>query len=117
MSTIEHKARLVVQNLRTKQEVPNATTLNPLLILTIISIIVNLIRIVQICRQTNAEVVDAMHNPGIFVRWRMSRVTRKALAKFPEFASCQKQVYNGVLAVAKGVTEDEVAQMLQEVDS
>lgn len=113
--TIKNKAHQVATNLFQEQGVAHAEAFDPLIILTIIGIIINLICLIRECKKSKSAAVDLMHNPGILASWRLRRVVRRALSKHPLLLmQYHPMVVAGVKAVGKTVTEAEFTSMLEE---
>ena len=111
MKTIEAKAQAVAEHL-TENNVPQI--ISPIMILTIVEIIIELVKLAKSCNQTPKEALGGLKKPGPFERLATRRIVRKRLATLSQWRQYGTQFTDGIFAVGGVCTEDEVSTMFQE---
>ncbi len=112
MSLLEDKANLIAGD--AKGEMPTVV-FDPMTILAIISVIVQVVKLYQECKKTPTEAKDAMASPDFFHRWRLHRVVRQALSE-QHSDETVSAVVNSTLKQGQTITVDEVTQLYAEAD-
>lgn len=85
--------------------------IDPLTILTIISVIVRIIAMIYECRKNRAYAKRTIRRPGIFARFLMRRAVRKHFPKSERAA-----VYNAMLNVGSQLSDKELDETLDIVE-
>lgn len=85
--------------------------IDPLTILTIISIIVRIIAMIYECRKNRAYAKRTIQKPGIFARFLMRRAIRKHFPKDERAA-----LYNAMLTVGSQLSDKELDETLDIVE-
>jgi hypothetical protein len=86
--------------------------IDPLTILTIISIIIRIIAMIYECRKNRDYAKRTIKQPGIFARFLMKRAIRKHFPKDERQA-----IYNAMLAVGPQLSEKELDDTLDIVET
>lgn len=105
MTQVEEKAHKAAKFVS-----PNVTTLDPMLILTIISIIISIANFMfNHCKKSHKQIVDIAQNPSPFAKWRAWRIARMHLDS-TKFKGMEWEVVEGIINAHKNVTIDEVKE-------
>jgi hypothetical protein len=112
MSLLEDKANLIAGDV--KGDMPTVV-FDPMTIMAIISLIVQVVKLYQECKKTPTQAQEAMASPNWIHRWRLRRMTRQALSENHSDETVGA-VVNSTLKQGKALTLDEVTQLYAEAD-
>lgn len=104
MSIIKFKAEKVFS------ETKPTVAFDPMTILTIISVIAEVVKLYRDCKRSPQETAQAMHNPGWLQRLRLRRIVRQNVK------NDQDLVETALLRQGKDVTSEEVSLMYKELE-
>lgn len=107
MSLLEDKANKIVAEAKGENPV---VFVDPITILTVISVIVQIVKLYQSCKKTPEEVKKSMESPNWIERWRLKRIVRKSIKSNEDVNG----IVNGILKQGKDITVEEIVQLQKE---
>lgn len=110
MQLIKQKANEVAAELHSKHGHPKAQTFDIGTILAVIQIILALVRLAKLCRQSNKRTLDNFRNPNIINRRRIARV----VARYAPYGLSTVNLEAAVLSVGSKLTEEELVLLYKE---
>jgi len=114
MGVLEDKANAISADME-KSKIEKRVAFDPMMIVTIIGIIVNVIKIYQNCRNTPKEAAASMRSGGILERWRLRKAIRHQINDAEMHDHIGPQLFNSTLLVASKLQDEEVEKMYDEV--
>lgn len=114
MSIIREKAHAVAADMAQNEKVKHYA-IDPFTISIIITVITELVKLYMNRRKSSQETAASMKDPGLIERWRLRKVIRKHVDDDEAHGILGGRLFKSTLAVSKDVTEEEVAQMFDEV--
>ena len=114
MSVIEEKANAVCGNM-VKNGEDKVVMFNPLFIIAVISVLIEIVKLWKDCNKKPLEAVADARSPGILTRWAVRRAVRKHLddeEMEPRYAA---KLSKAVLTVGAEMNEEEMAKAFAEV--
>lgn len=88
--------------------------IDPMTILMIISIIISVIRVIQECNKTSADVKDLAGNVSVMEKMKINRTIRKTLG-ISRGLKFGPHVYAGLVEYGKSADEQELKQLFNEI--
>lgn len=112
----EAKARSAALYMQSDLNVSHAKAFDPMLILAIVSIIIQVAKMMGWCGFTPTQAVDKLRNPGIVENVVLSRVTsgvvREKFGGRPDLTALEVKIKKAIKATAARSTEDEIGLLL-----
>lgn len=112
-TTCTSKAKLVGRYMADQLGVEESKALDPLLIIAIASIILEIFKVLYKKNKTPKEALDTVKKPGILQRWTARRIIYNKLGT--PFYDLYSKVSKGLYAQSKNLDEMSVKNILEEV--
>ncbi len=93
---------------------PVKAELDPLTILMIISIIISIIRVIQECNKSSADVKGIASNISVMEKMKINREIRKTLGTV-RWIKMGSHVYSGIVEYGKTADSQELEQLFNEI--
>ncbi len=114
MNLIEKKAWALSDEL-VARGVDKKYAIDPLTILAIIQVLIELVKLMQWCQKTPPSALQIARNPNIVQRWWLKRTALDKLGR-EMYNKIGNQVLDGVKTVAEKSTVDDMIVMYKEVE-
>lgn len=116
MSIIKDKAMQICVDME-QSKVPKHLALDPMIIIAVVGIIVDVVKAYIECRQNQKQAQTSMANPGLIERWRLRKSIRTHIDDGEVQDAMGIQLFNSSLNISKNITLEDVNQMFVEVQS
>lgn len=110
MSIIEDKANAIAADMAKNEEIKKYA-FDPLTILTIISILIQVVKLAYECYKDHHQVATVMQNPGLMERWRLRRVIKEKVGDDEVHGVLGGRIFKSMLNVSKTVTAEDAQAM------
>jgi hypothetical protein len=115
MSPIQTEAMLIANDMNQTQNVSKALVLDPMLIISIVGLIVDIVKAYIECQQSASQAQSSMTDPGLIERWRLRRAIRSHIDDSEVQEAIGQQLFQSTLNVSKTLTVQNVTDMFAEV--
>lgn len=114
MSVIQDKANAIAADMA-KNNVEQRVALDPMVVITIIGIVVDVIKTLVECYINHKQAQERLANPGVLEKWRLRRIVRQHLNDDEMNNYVGANIVQSSINVGKTLTDDEVQSMYSEV--
>lgn len=114
MGIIQDKAKAIAEDMH-KNEVAHHLAFDPMLILTLVGIVFQLVKAYQECKKTPTQTQASIANPGILEKWRLRRIVKTSIDDHEMYDHVGGKITASTMTVGKSITTEEVQQMYNEV--
>jgi len=116
MGLLETKAQAIAADMAADDKV-KTYALDPMSILTIVSVLVQVVEFIYECYKDHQQTAQVMQNPGIMARWRLRRIIRDQVNDSQDRRDIRNRLFRSTLNVGKTVTAQEAEQLHAEAQS
>ncbi len=114
MSVIESKAAEVATHMTSESNIPNKVAFDPMTIMAIIGVIVQLVQQVMACINKPKDAADRARQPRLLDHWRVRRLVRQYNWQHPELAKDPNVVADAIVHTGRKVSDVEMEGMYAE---